>query len=151
MITIEVAGSADATLCAAVSALIPQLSSSSPLPTVEQLRRIIDDPATTLLLARDDGRVVGMLTLATFALPTGTRAWVEDVVVDEASRGAGVAGALVQAALSQAGELGARTVDLTSRPDRAAANRLYVRLGFEQRQTNVYRFILTSPRSEQPA
>jgi ribosomal protein S18 acetylase RimI-like enzyme len=151
MIIIEVADSADAPLCAAVSVLIPQLSTSAPLPTVEQLGRIIADPATTLLLARDDGRVVGMLTLATFALPTGTRAWVEDVVVDEASRGGGVAGALVQAALSQAEVLGARTVDLTSRPDREAANRLYVRLGFAQRATNVYRFTLTSPQLEPPA
>jgi len=151
VILIEVAASADDALCEAVATLVPQLSSSSPPPTVAQLRRIIADPATTLLLARDDGRVVGMLTLATFALPTGTRAWVEDVVVDEASRGAGVAGALVQAALARAGELGARTVDLTSRPDREAANRLYVRLGFVPRHTNVYRFTLTSPRSAQPA
>ena len=68
-----------------------------------------------------------MLTLATFQIPTGVRAWIEDVVVDDAARGAGVAAALVQAALDRSAALGARTVDLTSRPDREAANRLYLR------------------------
>ena len=142
MIVVEVAASADETLGAAVGALIPQLSSSSPPPTLEQLERIIGDPATTLLVAKDenaDGLVVGMLTLAVFLLPTGVRAWIEDVVVDDNSRGAGVASLLVQAALTRAEESGARTVDLTSRPQRKAANRLYVRLGFEKRETNVYR------------
>jgi ribosomal protein S18 acetylase RimI-like enzyme len=142
VISIAAAESADDALCDAVASLIPQLSSSSPPPTIEELRRIISDPATTLLVAHDDGRVVGMLTLAVFLLPTGVRAWVEDVVVDDESRGTGVASALVQAALARADELGARTVDLTSRPEREAANRLYVRLGFEQRATNVYRVTL---------
>jgi GNAT superfamily N-acetyltransferase len=99
----------------------------------------VEDPATTLFLARDDGRIVGMLTLATFQVPTGLRAWIEDVVVDEAARGAGVAAALVQAALDHAGALGVRTVDLTSRPQREAAHRLYLRMGFETRTTTVYR------------
>jgi ribosomal protein S18 acetylase RimI-like enzyme len=142
VIAIEAAVSADDALCGAVADLIPQLSSSSPPPTLDQLRRIISDPATTLLLARDDTKLVGMLTLAVFLLPTGVRAWVEDVVVDDESRGTGVASALVQAALARAQELGARTVDLTSRPERQAANRLYLRLGFEQRATNVYRVTL---------
>ena len=91
-------------------------------------------------------QVVGMLTLAIFMLPTGVRAWIEDVVVDDEARGAGVASALVAAALERAQQEGARTVDLTSRPDREAANRLYVRLGFERRETNVYRRTLRLPR-----
>jgi ribosomal protein S18 acetylase RimI-like enzyme len=99
----------------------------------------VGDPATTLLVAKADGRVVGMLTVAIFRVPTGVRAWVEDVVVDDDARGSGVASALVKAALGHAEKQGARTVDLTSRPEREAANRLYVRLGFEQRETNVYR------------
>jgi len=145
--TIVVAETADTALQSAVSRLLPQLSSSSAPPDLETLRRILEDPATTLLLAVADGpegsgQVVGMLTLATFMLPTGVRAWIEDVVVDDASRGAGVAGALVRAALERAGQLGARTVDLTSRPEREAANRLYLRLGFTHRATNVYRFTL---------
>jgi ribosomal protein S18 acetylase RimI-like enzyme len=148
-LTIREAETADAALWDATARLIPQLSTSSPPPTIDQLRRIVDDPATTLLVATNgDGtaQVLGMLTLAVFMLPTGVRAWIEDVVVDDGSRGAGVASALVAAALERAQEQGARTVDLTSRPDREAANRLYVRLGFERRETNVYRRTLRLPR-----
>ena len=81
-----------------------------------------------------------MLSLATFKIPTGLRAWIEDVVVDEAARGQGAGQALVEAAVAHAKELGCRTVDLTSRPSREAANRLYKRCGFKLRETNVYRF-----------
>ena len=102
-------------------------------------QRIVNDPTTTLFVARDGERIVGMLTLATFLIPTAMRAHIEDVVVDETARGSGAGAALVQAALDRAFELGARTVDLTSRPDREAANRLYQRMGFETRETNVYR------------
>jgi len=145
VITVEAAGSVDDDLCVAVAALVPQLSSSSAPPTREVLERIVSDPATTLFVARDGDRVVGMLTLAAFQIPTGTRAWIEDVVVDEAARGTGAADALVQAALDLSSGLGARTVDLTSRPDREAANRLYARVGFEVRETNVYRKTLDEP------
>jgi ribosomal protein S18 acetylase RimI-like enzyme len=136
---VEAAATVDDDLCAAVDRLVPQLSRSSPTPSRAVLERIVADGATTLFVARRDGVTVGMLTLAAFQIPTGVRAWIEDVVVDEAARGAGVAAALVQAALDHSAALGARTVDLTSRPDREAANRLYLRMGFETRQTNVYR------------
>ncbi len=136
---VEAATAVDDDLCAAVDRLVPQLSRSSPPPSRAVLERIVADGATTLFVARDGDTIVGMLTLATFQIPTGVRAWIEDVVVDEAARGAGVAAALVQAALDRSAAVGARTVDLTSRPDREAANRLYVRMGFEARQTNVYR------------
>ena len=139
MISVEVAAFADEDLRAAVNALVPQLSSSSAPASLDELSRIVDDSATTLFVARDGDRIVGMLTLAAFRIPTAQRAFIEDVVVDEAARGTGVAAALVQAALDRAAELGARTVDLTSRPDREAANRLYQRMGFEVRETNVYR------------
>ena len=139
MISVEIAASVDEDLSAAVTALVPQLSRSSPPPTREQLARIVGDPATTLFVARDGERIVGMLTLATFLIPTALRAHIEDVVVDETARGSGAGAALVQAALNHASGLGARTVDLTSRPDRVAANRLYQRMGFETRETNVYR------------
>jgi ribosomal protein S18 acetylase RimI-like enzyme len=142
VIVVEAAAAVDDDLCAAVDRLVPQLSRSSPPPGRAVLERIVADGGTTLFVARDDGVIVGMLTLATFQIPTGVRAWIEDVVVDDAARGAGVAAVLVQAALDRSAELGARTVDLTSRPDREAANRLYVRMGFETRQTNVYRRIL---------
>jgi ribosomal protein S18 acetylase RimI-like enzyme len=149
VLTVREAETADTALLDAAARLIPQLSHSSPPPTIEQLRRIVEAPATALFVATNgagDAHVVGMLTLATFMLPTGVRAWIEDVVVDDEARGAGVASALVAAALERAQEQGARTVDLTSRPDREAANRLYVRLGFERRETNVYRRTLRLPR-----
>jgi ribosomal protein S18 acetylase RimI-like enzyme len=145
VISVEAAASVDDDLCAAVDRLVPQLSRSSPPPGRATLERIVADGATTLFVARSDDDIVGMLTLATFQIPTGVRAIIEDVVVDDAARGAGVAAALVQAALDRSAELGARTVDLTSRPDREAANRLYLRMGFEVRQTNVYRRTLEAP------
>ncbi len=145
MIAVEAATSVDAGLVAAIAKLVPQLSSSSPPPDAEALARIVTNPGATLFVARDEDRIVGMLTLITFEIPTAVRAWIEDVVVDEATRGQGVAAALVQAALDRSSEVGARTVDLTSRPDREAANRLYVRMGFETRATNVYRRLLEAP------
>ncbi len=140
VIAVRIATSVDADLVAALTDLLPQLSRSAPPPTAEQLARIVADPATTLFVAEDDGRIVGSLTLAAFEIPTGRRAWIEDVVTDAATRGRGVASALVNSALAHAADFGARTVDLTSRPDRDDANRLYVKLGFEQRTTNVYRY-----------
>jgi ribosomal protein S18 acetylase RimI-like enzyme len=97
--------------------------------------------ASILFVARDaSGRIVGSLTLAVFSVPTGLLSWIEDVVVDEAARGSGAGEALVRAALARAQDAGAKSVDLTSRPSREAANRLYQRLGFEARSTNVYRW-----------
>jgi len=139
VITVQAASSVDDELLAAVTGLVPQLSSSSPPPGADALDRILANPDATLFVARLDDHIVGMLTLITFEIPTAVRAWIEDVVVDERARGQGVAAALVQAALDRSADVGARTVDLTSRPDREAANRLYVRMGFEQRVTNVYR------------
>jgi len=135
----------DDELVAAFTRLTPQLSSSSPAPGADELAAIVDSPATVLFIARDidSAEIVGSLTLALFRIPTGMRAWIEDVVVDEAARGQGVGEALNQAALTRARIEGAKTVDLTSRPSRDVANRLYKRIGFEQRETNVYRFSLS--------
>lgn len=142
-VTVTEATEADVELVEAFERLTPQLSSSNPPPTAAELAAIVASPATTLFVARDgDGRIVGSLTLALFRIPTGLRAWIEDVVVDEAARGNGVGAALNEAALDHATRVGARTVDLTSRPSREAANRLYRRLGFEPRETNVYRYSL---------
>ena len=126
----------------AFNRLIPQLSSSNPPPTREFLTRIVDSEASILLVAVEDDVILGSLTLVVFLIPTSIRAWIEDVVVDEAGRGKGVGAALNEEALSRAAALGATTVDLTSRPSREAANRLYQRLGFEARETNVYRYKL---------
>jgi ribosomal protein S18 acetylase RimI-like enzyme len=137
---VEEARQVSADLVAAIARLIGQLSSSSAPPGASELEEVVASPATTLLIARDaDGDVVGTLTLALFRIPTGVRAWIEDVVVDEGARGRGVGEALTREAVRIAEDAGARTVDLTSRPSRGAANRLYMRLGFRQRETNVYR------------
>jgi ribosomal protein S18 acetylase RimI-like enzyme len=130
-------------LVEAFARLVPQLSSSNPPPSRADLVEMAESPASVLLVARDRaGTIVGSLTLALFRVPTGLRAWIEDVVVDESARGAGAGEALVMNAVRRAKKAGARSVDLTSRPSREAANRLYVRLGFETRTTNVYRFSL---------
>ncbi|MEY3594690.1 MAG: hypothetical protein RL576_104, partial [Actinomycetota bacterium] len=92
--------------------------------------------------ARVDGKIAGALTLATFRIPTGVRAWIEDVVVDSEARGHGVGEALNMAAIAEARSRGAITVELTSRPSREAANRLYRRIGFVQRETNIYRYTI---------
>jgi ribosomal protein S18 acetylase RimI-like enzyme len=128
-----------ATLEPAFARLIPQLSRSAPPPDAAVLAEIIGAPATHLLLAEEGDVVLGSLTLVVFRIPTGLRAWIEDVVVDGEARGKGVGDALNRFALDLAAELGCRTVDLTSRPTREAANRLYQRLGFQPRETNVYR------------
>ena len=131
----------DGELVEAFDRLVPQLSRSSPPPTREQLDEMVGAPGTRLLLARDEaGSIVGSLTLVVFRIPTGVRAWIEDVVVDESARRQGVGEALTRRACDVAAEAGARTVDLTSRPTREAANRLYARLGFRLRDTNVYRW-----------
>lgn len=144
-LTVEIATEASAALVDALAGLLPQLSRSAPPPTLAEIAEIVESPATALLVARSEGdgaKVVGSLTLAVFRIPTGLRAWIEDVVVDGDARGQGVGEALNRAALDEARRRGARTVDLTSRPSREAANRLYQRLGFEARETNVYRYEL---------
>ncbi len=127
---IEIVQDVTPELVEAMAGLLPQLSRSAPAPTAEELAEIVDGDATSLLVALLDGRIVGSLTLVVFRIPTGVRAWIEDVVVDASARGAGVGEALNRAALAEAQRRGARTVDLTSRPSREAANRLYQRLGF---------------------
>jgi ribosomal protein S18 acetylase RimI-like enzyme len=121
--------------------LLPQLSGSAEPLDAEALRALVSRPGNHLLVARVDGEVVGTLTLVLLLIPTGVRAWIEDVVVDEAARGRGVGAALTGEAVRLARAEGARTVDLTSRPSRDAANRLYERLGFRLRDSKVYRLV----------
>lgn len=124
----------------AVRRLLPQLSSSAPPFTAQTLEMILGSTASRLLVARIEGRIVGMLTLVIFPLPSGIRAWIEDVVVDDTVRGKGVGEAIARAAIGVAESAGVRSIDLTSRPTRQGANRLYMRVGFVQRETNVYRY-----------
>jgi ribosomal protein S18 acetylase RimI-like enzyme len=123
-----------------VARLLPQLSGSAAPLGADELARIAGHQAITLLVARSGGVIVGMLTLVSFPLPSGLRARIEDVVVDREARGQGAGSALTRAALELAERQGARSVDLTSRSSRVAANRLYQRLGFELRDSNVYRY-----------
>jgi ribosomal protein S18 acetylase RimI-like enzyme len=126
----------------AIARLLPQLSRSAPAPDSGALEEMVRSSSTRLLVARasDDGPIMGTLTLALFRIPSGVRAWIEDVIVDDSLRGQGCGEALTRAALELAAAAGSRTVDLTSRPSRAAANRLYQRVGFVTRQTNLYRY-----------
>ena len=127
-------------LADAFADLVPQLSRTAPAPTRIELEEIA--VTQTLLVARDDDAVLGALTLVLYRIPTGLRARIEDVVVDASARGRGVGEALTREAVERARETGARHVELTSNPSREAANRLYQRLGFERRETNVYRLEL---------
>ncbi|MFC5370454.1 GNAT family N-acetyltransferase [Arcanobacterium bovis] len=160
---VELVEDASPELEAAFATLIPQLSRSSSPMNIEQLEDFLAQDNIYLFVyrgekpseAHDDARnlpaeskrgdavvkpILGMLTLVTFEIPTGWRAWIEDVVVDEAARGQGAGQQLVEAAIDLAQKKGVKSVDLTSRPSREAANRLYQRAGFTQRETNVYRY-----------
>jgi ribosomal protein S18 acetylase RimI-like enzyme len=141
MTLVEVVSVVDDDLVEAVRRLVPQLSSAPP-PDREALKRLVGTPGVSLLVARAGDRVVGMLTLAMFPTPTRLRAIIEDVVVDGAARGQGAGAALLREAARLAAEAGAPCVDLTSRPTREAANRLYRSFGFELRETNAYRLAL---------
>jgi ribosomal protein S18 acetylase RimI-like enzyme len=131
-------------IVAAFAHLIPQLSSSNPPPDKAFLTQLVAHEACHLLIAADEatGQILGSLTLVIFPIPTAMRAWIEDVVVDDAARGQGVGALLNNYAIQLAADAGCKTVDLTSRPSREAANRLYQRLGFEARNTNVYRYTI---------
>ena len=147
--TVELITAATPELHEAMGRLLPQLSHSAAPMSEADVERFLSQSSVHLFVFRAetadaDGNnpILGMLSLATFEIPTGVRAWVEDVVVDEAARGQGAGLALVEAAIEHAKTVGARTVDLTSRPTREAANRLYQRAGFQLRETNVYRVTL---------
>jgi ribosomal protein S18 acetylase RimI-like enzyme len=150
-IEVSVATEATDELAGAFARLIPQLSATALAPDRNALAEIIAAPSNTLLLARDrsnGAQIVGTLTLVTFRIPTAVRAWIEDVVVDSSARGRGVGEALTQEAMRIAKLRGARTIDLTSRRSREAARRLYEKVGFATRDTNVYRYVLPDTEKE---
>lgn len=139
---IEVQSKFSEELLDAFTRLIPQLKISFPPLTREELTSLLASDVSTLLTARNEatGQIVGILTLIVYRVPTGVRARIEDVVVDEAMRGRGIAVELVERALKIAREKGADGVALTSNPKREAANRLYQKVGFKKWETNVYFF-----------
>jgi ribosomal protein S18 acetylase RimI-like enzyme len=139
-VDVEVMSEVTSEVVEAFDRLLPQLSSSAPPLDAAALSAIASAPASMVLLARAQGQIVGTTTLVIFRIPTGVRAWIEDVVVDEAARGQRVGEALTREALRMASQAGARTVDLTTRPSREAAGRLYERVGFSRRDSRVYRY-----------
>ena len=140
---VEVFDGAPAVLAAALEVLVPQLSTSNPPPTLAEVTAMLASDAITQFVARDDDdRIIGVATLAVFPIPTARRAWIEVVIVAEAQNGHGIGSALTHAMIDRARELGCKTVELTSRPTREAANHLYRKLGFQVRETNVYRLVI---------
>ena len=138
---IEIATSATDELAAAFARLLPQLSPHAHA-SAESLARAIACPDATIFVARADRDIIGLGTLIHVPIPTKVRAIIEDVVVDDRARGQGAGEALVRAMIDHARARGATAIELTSHPDRAAANRLYQRLGFALRTTNPYRLVL---------
>ncbi len=125
--------------------LVPQLTHNNPPPTREKLAQMLASPSSFLYLAKDPDfvdEIIGMATLVLYHVPTGLRGYIEDLVVDERARGRRIGEALTRSCLDQAEKAGAPQVMLTSNPGRSSANRLYERMGFELRKTNVYRFSL---------
>lgn len=141
-ITIEPRLTLEAAETAGLSALLSQLSPGAPYPDNKDWAELLKRDDYTLFVASEGKKPVGMLSLVLYRIPTGTRAWIEDVVVSQSHRGQGIGEALTRAAVEKARHLGAGSVFLTSRPAREAANRLYRRLGFERKETNFYRLRL---------
>lgn len=142
-VLVEPARVVTAELIAALNVLLPQLTGRPSAIGADDVAAILATAGVHLLVARDGaGRILGTATVSTYRTPTGRRAHIDDVVVDGQARGQGVGAALTSEAIRLAREIGAEQVDLTSAPEREAANRLYRRLGFRRRETNVYRLRL---------
>lgn len=140
---IEIATRADDELYEAFQRLVPQLTQNNPPPTYEDLAALINEPSSTLLLARNEsGQIVGALTLTVYRVPTGIRSIIEDVIVDLSARGQGIGESLMQQGIEIARQKGASNIALTSNPMRVAANKLYIKMGFEKRETNAYQMKL---------
>ena len=142
MVRVEAATEATPEVHEALARLLPQLNSQLPVPTMERLQALVEDPAVTLLLARDGREVLGTTTVIVYTTPFWIKARLDEVVVDQAARGKGIGEALVKAALDVARMKGAQVAELQSGVQREAANRLYPRMGFKRRETNVYRIVL---------
>jgi len=121
--------------------LLPQLDPEIKLPSKDFFKNILANNNTHFFAGElEDGEIAGILTLTVYFIPTGTKLWIEDVVIDESHRGKGYGKEIMLHAMKFAQSLGAKSIDLTSRPFRIAANQLYIDLGFEKRETNVYRY-----------
>lgn len=122
--------------------LIPQLAPDCALPTKKDLETIVNSDAGVIFMAEENNEILGTLTLVFNKIPTGDKIWIEDVVVDNAARGKGVGIKLLEFSIAYAKSQGIKSINLTSSPDRVAANNLYQKLGFLKRETNVYRLTM---------
>jgi GNAT superfamily N-acetyltransferase len=143
MVRIETVTEATSEVHAALAHLLPQLNSQLPVPSMERLQALVADPAATLLLAKEGGDIIGTTTVIVYTTPFWIKARLDEVVVDQEARGKGVGAALVSAALDVARQKGAQVAELQSGVEREAANRLYPRMGFELRKSNLYRIVLS--------
>lgn len=144
MLSIEQIKAINPKLILAIQRLFPQLTNTSPIPDEAALLEIINSEASSLWIAKNEsGQIIGMLCLAIYQTPSGVHAWIEDVVVDQKARRQGAAAQMTKSAIEFAFQHGAKAVNLTSRPERQAANQLYQSLGFELVSTNLYRKNLT--------
>ncbi len=140
---IEIVTKADDELWEAFQRLVPQLTNNNPPPAFDDLAALVQDAASTLMVARDDeGVIIGALSLTVYRVPTGIRSIVEDVIVDISARGQGIGEALMLRAVELAREKGASNISLSSNPARVAANQMYVKMGFQKRNTNAYKMNL---------
>jgi len=143
---IEAVSEATPELRQALARLLPQLNPNLPPPDDDRLRRIVADPDVVLLVARDGpaGEIVGTTTVIVYTTPFWIKARLDEVVVDDSARGKGVGEALVRAALDIARERGAQIAELQSARTEAreSAHRLYERLGFKVRNSEVFRISL---------
>lgn len=126
-------------LCEAFKKLTPQLADITP-PTAEHLARLIKAESTHLFIAREEetNKIVGTVTLVTCLIPTSYKGWIEDVIVDSSQRGQGLGKKLINFVHDFAQEKGIEVLFLTSHPSRVAANKLYQKVGYEQKMTNLY-------------
>lgn len=144
MITIDEVSHVTPGLVAALRGLLSQLTTAGDRVDEQSVGALLADPAVTLLVAHDESRIVGTTTVVCFHKPTRHEARLEDVVVDESARGAGVGRLLVERAVDVARRRGATRLVLQSAPWRDAANRFYPALGFERSERNIYRLDLTA-------
>lgn len=124
-----------------VNTLLPQLTERGSL-TWDDFCAIIQSPTDELALLYHRDKIVGMIALCYTLSPTGRKAWIEDVVIDEKYRGRGLSHHLISWAKTQAATQGVSKLQLTSRPSRLEANALYQSENFQLRTTNVYQYEL---------
>lgn len=139
MIKVEIATTVTSEIADAITELISQLTDSLSKPSCDYLRQILESDTTTLFLAKENDKIVGMLSLIIYLVPSGKKSWIEDVVIDNHSRGKGIAKQLIEQAFSFAKNQGVEKIDLTSNNKRIAAHQLYKKLDFVKRDTSVFR------------